>query len=49
MRIIKHKGEVYVEFTSVRDLATAILKCFGFAIIAGISFYALWILLDFLK
>ena len=41
MRIVKHKGEVYVEFTSVRDLASAMIKFFGVAIIAGVSFYAL--------
>jgi len=49
MRILEKDGEVYVEFSSFGDFALSVLKCVGFAIISGASFYAIWILLEFLK
>ena len=49
MRVFKHKGEVYVEYSSTRDLLKGIGQIVGVAVMGMVMFYTLWILLEFLK
>jgi hypothetical protein len=49
MRFFKHKGEVFVEYTSTLDLLKGIGQIVGVAITGIVMFYTLWILLEFLK
>jgi hypothetical protein len=49
MRVIKRKDELYVEYSSTLDLLKGIAQIVGVAVIGIVSFYALWILLEFLK
>lgn len=49
MRIIKIGNEVYIEFTTTKSALIAAAKFAAFAIIASVSFYSMWILLEFLK
>jgi hypothetical protein len=49
MKVIKHKGELYVQYSSTLDLLKGIAQIVGVAVIGIVSFYALWILLEFLK
>lgn len=49
MRIIKIGNEVYLEFTTTKSALIAAAKFAAVAIIASVSFYSVWILLEFLK
>lgn len=49
MRIVKIGNEVYIEFTTTKSALIAAAKFAAFAIIASVSFYSVWILLEFLK
>ena len=49
MKVIKIGNEVYIEFTTTKAFVKAAAKFAAFAIIASVSFYSVWILLEFLK
>ena len=49
MKIRKINGELYVEWTTTTAAIIEIVKMVGFAVFGIVSFYALWILLEFLK
>jgi len=49
MKVIKHKGELYVQYSSTLDLLKGIAQIVGVAVTGIVMFYTLWILLEFLK
>jgi len=49
MRIIRIGNEVYVEFTTTRAALLVVAKTIGLVVLGAVSFYSLWILLEFLK
>lgn len=49
MRIIRIGNEVYVEFTTTRSALLTFAKMAGLVVLGAVSFYSLWILLEFLK
>lgn len=49
MRVIKRKGELYVEYSSTLDLLKGIGQIIGVAVMGIVMFYTLWVLLEFLK
>ena len=49
MRIIKIGNEVYIEFTTTKSALVVAAKFAAVAIISSVSFYSVWILLEFLK
>lgn len=49
MRIIRIGNEVYVEFTTTKSALLAVAKLVGGVVLGLASFYALWILTEFLK
>ena len=49
MKVFKHKGEVFVEYSSTLDLLKGIGQIVGVAITGIVMFCTLWVLLEFLK
>lgn len=49
MRIIRIGNEVYVEFTTTKSALLALAKLIGGVTLGITSFYAVWVLLEFLK
>lgn len=49
MRFVRHKGEVYLEFTSLKDVCRFAFGCLAIAGFGLAMFYVLWILIDLLK
>ena len=48
MRVFKHKGEVYVEYSSTLDLLKGIGQIIGVAVMGIVMFYTLWVFIDLL-
>ena len=49
MKVIKRKGELYVEYSSTLDLLKGIGQIVGVAVTGIVMFCTLWVLLEFLK
>ena len=49
MRIVKIGEDVFLEFTTPKELLKAVAQVVGVAVIGIVMFYTLWILLGFLE
>ena len=49
MRIVKVGEDVFLEFTTPKELLRAVAQVVGVAVFGIVMFYTLWILLGFLE
>lgn len=49
MRIVKVGKDVFLEYTTPKELLTAVAQVVGVAVFGIVMFYTLWVLLGFLE